>query len=72
MEKNTERKKIYVVKRPVKICDVHVDNIVISKLVETKTDSKYLNGIKFHKAIRPLVLIMHKMSGFVKKFKVKD
>ena len=29
-------------------------------------------GIKFDKAIRPLVLIMPKMSGYVKTFKVKE
>ena len=28
-------------------------------------------GIKFDKAIRPLVLIMPKMSGYVKTFKVE-
>ena len=56
----------------IKIWDVNIDNIVISKLIETKTNSKYLIGIKFDKAIRPLVLIMPKMSGYVKTFKVKD
>ena len=59
-------------KKPVKIWDANVDNIVISILIETKTNSTYLNGIKFDKAIRPLVLIMSKMSGYVKKFKVKE
>ena len=29
-------------------------------------------GIKFDKAIRPLVLIIPKMSGYVKTFQVKD
>ena len=29
-------------------------------------------GIKFNKAIRPLVLIMPKMSGYVKTSKVKE
>ena len=48
-----------------------VQNIVISKLAETKTDSKYLIEIKFDKSLRPLVLIMPKMSGYVKVFKVK-
>ena len=59
-------------KKPVKIWDANVDNIVISKLIETKTNSKYLIGIKFDKAIRPLVLIMPKMNGYVKTFKVKE
>ena len=29
-------------------------------------------GIKFDKAIRPFVLIMPEMSGYIKIFKVKD
>ena len=52
--------------------DVNVDNIGISKLVKTKTNSKYLIGVKFDKAIRPLVLVMPKMSGYVKTLKVKE
>ena len=45
--------------------------MVISKLVETKTNSKYLNGY-LDKVIRPLVLILPKMSGCVKTFKDGD
>ena len=51
---------------------VNVDNIVISKLIETNTNSKCFIGIKFDKVIKPLVLIMPKMSGYVKTFKVKE
>ena len=51
-----------------KILDVNVNNIVISKLVKTKTNFKYLIGY-LNKDIRPLVLIMPKMSGNIK---VKD
>ena len=50
---------------------VNVNHIVISKLVKTKTDPKYLVGLKFNKAIRPLVLVMPKMSGYVKTLKLK-
>ena len=46
------------------------DSLPISKLDETKTNSKYL--IEYPKAIRPLVLIMSKMSRYVKTFKVKE
>ena len=38
-------------KKAIKIWDVNVDNIVVSKLVETKTNIKYLIGIRFGKAI---------------------
>ena len=53
------KEKFYAVKKTMKISDVNVDNIVISKLVETKTNSKYLIGY-LDKAIRSLVLIMSK------------
>ena len=58
-------------KKPIKIWDVNVDNTVISKLVKTKLNSKYLIG-HLDKDIKPLILIMPKMSGYVKTFKVKD
>ena len=53
------------------IWDVNIDNKVISKLIETKTNSKYLIGY-LNKVIRPLVLILSKMSGYVETFKVTD
>ena len=54
-----------------KIWDVNVDSIDISIVVKTKTNSKYL--IEYlDNDIRPLVLIMPKMSGYVRTFKVKD
>ena len=43
----------------------------ISKLVKTKSNSKDLIGY-LNKAIRQLLLIMPRMSGYVKAFKVKD
>ena len=49
-------------KKPIRIWGVNVNNIVISKLVQTKTISKYLIGY-LDKVIRPLVLIMLKISG---------
>ena len=71
-EKKIAKEKFFCCKNCIKIWDVNVDNIVISKLVETKANSKYLIGIKFDKSIRPLVLIMPKMSGYIKIFKVED
>ena len=74
--RNSKRKiaeeKFYAAKKPIKIWDVNVDNIVVSKLVETKTNIKYLIGIRFGKAIWPLIWIMPKMSGYVKTFNVKE
>ena len=60
------------VKRPKNTWKVNAENTVISKLVKTKTNSNYLIGTKFDKAIVPLVLIMSKVSGYVKLFKVKE
>ena len=64
------KETFYVAKEPM-ISDANVDNIIISKVVETKTNSKYLIGY-LYKCIRPLVLLMPKMSGYVKTFKVED
>ena len=36
-EKEIAKEKFYAAKKPIKIWDVNVDNIVVSKLVETKT-----------------------------------
>ena len=43
MEKKKQQEKFYVAKKPSKTWDVTVDNVVISKLIETNTNSKYLN-----------------------------
>ena len=40
-EKEIAKEKCYVAKRPIKTQDVNVHNIVVSKLVETKTNLKY-------------------------------
>ena len=73
MERQKWQKKSFILqKKPIKIWNVNVEIIVIPKLIETKTNSKYLIGIKFDKTIRPLVLIMPKISGYVKTFKVKE
>ena len=71
-EKGIAKEKFYPAKKPIKISDINVNDIVISTLIETKTNSKYLIGTKFDKTIKPLVLIMPKMSGYVKTFKVKE
>ena len=70
-EKKVAKKVFYGAKKPIKIWDVNVDNIIISKLVETKTNSKYL--IEYlGKAVRPLALILPKVIRYVKAFKAKD
>ena len=38
------KENFYGAKRPIKIWDANVDNIVMSKLVETKKNSKYFIG----------------------------
>ena len=57
-------------KNPIIIWDGNVDNIVFSKLIETKTNSKYFIGY-LDKTIRPSVLIIPKMSGYVKNLRLK-
>ena len=43
-ETKIAKEKFYGGKKPMKIWDVNVNNIVISKLAETKNNSKYLIG----------------------------
>ena len=69
-ETKVTKESCYATKKPIKNWYVNVDNIVTSKLIETKTNSKYLIGYS-DKAVRPLVLIMPKMSGYVKHLKLK-
>ena len=59
-EKNVTKETFYAAKKPIKIWDVNVDNIVVSKLIETKIISKYLTG--YLDKARPLVFIMPKTS----------
>ena len=70
MQREIAKEKFYVSKIPVKIWSVNIENIFISKLIETKTNIKYLIGY-LDKTIRPLVLIMPKISGYVNAFKVE-
>ena len=69
-DREIAKEKFYASKRPIKVRDNNVDNIVISKLLKTKFDSKYLIGY-LDKTISPLALIMPKMSGNFKTFKLK-
>ena len=48
------KKNLNAIKTPIKVWDVHGDDIDISKVVKTKTNSKYLNGY-LGKDISPLV-----------------
>ena len=69
-ERKIAKETFYAAKRLIKLWNVNVDNIVISELVKKK-NSKYLIGY-LDKTMRPLVLKMPKMSGYVKAFKVKE
>ena len=69
--KIAKEKKVHAVKKTINIWDVNVDNIVISKLVKTKINFKYLIGY-LDKVLKVLVLIMPKLSWYVKTFKGKD
>ena len=70
-ETKVAKEEIYGTENPVKIWDVNFDNIAVSKMIETKTNSNYLIGY-LDEVIKPLVLILSKMSGYVKSFNAKD
>ena len=69
-ETKVGKEKFYVVKKPIKTCDINFDNIAISKLAETRNHYKYLIGY-LDETITQLVLILPKISGYVKTFKKK-
>ena len=70
-KKSSKRNILCCEKKTINIWDANSDNIVIPKLAETKANSKYLIGC-LDKVIAPLVLVLPKMCGYVKTFKVKD
>ena len=43
-DREIAKEKLYAAKRRIKIGDVNIDNIVLRKLVKTKTNSKCLIG----------------------------
>ena len=69
-EKSNKRKILFCTKNYI-IWDVNVDDIVILKLVKTKANYKYLVGY-LDEAVRPLVLIILQLSGYVKTFEIED
>ena len=70
-ETKLAKEKCYAAKQPVNNWYDNIDNIVIWKIVKKKTNSKHLIGY-LEKFIRPLLLILPRISGCVKRFKVKD
>ena len=60
-ETKVANEKFYAAKKK-KIFGILILIIVISKLIETKTSAKYLIGYLLDKVIRPLALILPKMS----------
>ena len=70
-DREISKERFYAARRPIRIWDVNVDDIVISKLVKAKINFKYLI-VYLDKVVRPLVLIMPKISGYVKTFKIEE
>ena len=70
-ETKVAKEKFYGAKKLIKIWDVDFIYRVISKWIEAKNNSRYLIGY-LDKVTRQLVLILTKMSGYVKIFKNKD
>ena len=68
MVKSGAKWKIYAAKKPITIWDVNFDNIVISKLVKTKINSKYLIAY----LDKDTKLLVPEVSGYVKTFKVEE
>ena len=70
-KKKVRKVEFYDAKKPIKIWDVNFNNIIISNLVEKiKNNGKYQIG-SLDEVIRALVLILPKISGYVKTFQDK-
>ena len=65
------KEEIYVAKKLVKAWDANVENTVLSKSVETKNNSEFWIGYLVE-VIKPFVLLLPKMSDYVKIFKDKS
>ena len=65
------QEEFYGAIKTTKIWDIGANYIIISKLIETKNNSKYLIGY-LDEVIKPLVLILSKVSGYIKNFKDKN
>ena len=71
IETKVTKRRLLWCKKIINNWDNNVGKRVISKLVEIKTNSKYL--IRYlDKVTRTLVLILPQTSGYYKIFKVKD
>ena len=64
------KEEFYVSKNPIKNLNIGVDNVVISKSLETKNSSKYLIGY-LDEIIRSLVLILPKWVDMLKLLKIR-
>ena len=69
--KEESKEEFYSPKESIKVWEFDADDIVILKLIEKKNNSKYLIG-NLDDVIRPFVLILHKIDGYVRTFKDKD
>ena len=67
---NLAKEKLYVAKKPINIWEGDVMNILIPNLIETKSKFKYWIGY-LDEVIKPLVLMLPKVSEYVKTFKDK-
>ena len=61
------KEEFYGTKKSIQFWYVNVDNIIISKIFKSKNNFKYLIGY-LDEVIKPLVLLLPKMSGYVKTF----
>ena len=65
------KENFYDAKNSIKIWDVDVSNIVVSRLIKTKTNYKY--SIRYlDEVITKLVLTLSETGGYIKTFKEND
>ena len=70
-ESKVAKEKLYGAKKTANIWDVNVDNVVVSKLIKTKTNPYVFDCIlkMMLLLLKPVALMLLKLSGYVKTFK---
>ena len=66
-ETKIAKEKVYDVRKPINIWHLNIQNKIISKLIDTKSSSKYLIGY-LDKVIKPVVFMLSKLSEYGKTF----
>ena len=67
------KKEFHKSKKPIDLMSVNVDQIVVSDNFNHNEDGfKYFTGYQEDEIVKPLCIILHQMSGYIKYFEYGD